>query len=179
MIKRLLIAVVALAFAVPAMAAMNLQQKPDGTADWHGAFGVPDNCAGGHMLHFQLQTNSLSTDFGVSPITNAIIRNAWATYPTTLAGQARFTFWIDGQTTTPVRYLNTTANQASRLEIWMRPGAWGTVKPISTFAQAGANALHLGTNANVLGQNMAIAASSDGGSTTSATAKVILQICPR
>ena len=78
MIKRLLLAALLGVIALPASAAMNIQQRGDGTASWIGrTTGTFSNCVGGTNLRFTVPlADGKVTDYQPVNITNAVIKGA-------------------------------------------------------------------------------------------------------
>lgn len=177
MMKRFLIAALLVFCAFDAFAAVNTRQNGDGTADFVGArdtarFG---NCVGGESIQIPVQLNMLSTGYGVSHASNAVIRGAYAVTPVTTTGAAVFKIYAN-QLTTPVRFTSTSNSLATDATIRFSGAAAGTVTRISrTNEVSGAT----GLSANTLQEGDFIAVGSDGAATGLATAQVFIQVCPR
>lgn len=175
---RILSAVALLLLAsAPAWATVNTRQNGDGTADVVGArdtvrFG---NCFGGHNIQIPVQLNSLSTTYGVSPISNGVIRGVYGVTPSATTGNAQLEVYVN-QLTTPVRFFNTSNSLVSKATINFAATAAGSVRRISTTREvSGAGGMVSHTTA----EGDYIAISSDGGATGLATAQVFVQVCPR
>ena len=177
MIKRLLAVAALLLFTVPAMAAMNIQQRGDGTAEWNGATDTKrfGNCAGGVNLQMPVQLNILSTGYAVSPVTNGVIRGAYAVSPVATTGTATLKLWVN-QTTTPVRFYNTANTVTSDAVLTFSTASAGTVARISQASETlgGAGLIH-----QTIKEGDFIAVGSNGSATGLSTAQVVVQVCPR
>ena len=189
--RKLLVAAMALGLFWPAIAnaAMNLQQRSDGTADWTGAKpGGVGNCVGGHALNFQVTLNRMATDYGVVPITNAAVQSYWAIRASSIANAkvARIRVMLDaGSASATALQFRAWDGRSSFAEIQLGDGTRiGQPQTISTFAQAGSvsTSSHVRFAPHVLGQGVGLAVSSDGGADTMAgqtTSKVVVLVCPR
>jgi hypothetical protein len=193
MMKRLLVAAALAVMAVPAQAAMNIQQSPDGSADWVGSAGAgPKNCVGGvtHPVYFSNMAN-LTTKYLMSTITNAFIQNVWGTLDQTSAGRVTISVFAQavtnsstgyGQATfSPIRFrssVGTLSRAELQLDAQTLTIAGPTVRTLSTLQQAGAASLEN----NTLGHpNHMIAVTNSQGLTTTAnvSGQVFIRVCPR
>lgn len=179
MLKRFLIAAgLACLVAFEASATVNIRQNGDGTADWVGSsdavrFG---NCVGGANVQIPVQLNQRTTGYGVSPVSNAVIRGVYGVTPTATTGNAAVLRVYANQTTTPVRFISSTTSLATHATLQFLVASAGTVARISRAAEV--SGASLVTN-NTLEEGHYIAVGSDGGATGLATANVIVQVCPR
>lgn len=178
MIKRLFVAALLLALSAPvAWATVNIRQNSDGTADLVGGndqkrFG---NCLGGQILQIPAQLNMSATRYGVSLVSNAVIRGVYGVTPLSTTGVGRVTVYAN-QLTTPVRFFNNSASVTSVAHLRFDATSAGAIRRISTTAEvSGAAGLQHG---DVI-EGGYIAVSTDGGATGAVTAEVFVQVCPR
>lgn len=178
MIKRILAAAFLVLLALPALAGVNVRQNGDGTADWIGAsdartFG---NCVGGVSVQIPSQLNNTASAFGLSPVTNAVIRGAYVVNPISgTNGDAIVRIFAGSATNAPMRFINSVTGNSSVATLNIATGNAGTVSRISTLQEAGATNL---IN-NVLGEGQIIGLGSNGAATAIITGAVFIQACPR
>jgi hypothetical protein len=176
--KRILAFVVALAISTPAFATMNIRQNGDGTAEWSGSTGTKrfGRCAGGQVIQLPAQLNALSTQYGVSAATSALIRGVYGVAPGTTTGTAILKIYANGQVASAVRFFSSSTGLATDATLRVSAGNAGVVQRISTVAEVtGAT----GMEYNTVEEGKYIAVGSDGGATGLVTAQVFIQACPR
>lgn len=185
MFKRLLAAVLLLFVAYPAAARMDLRQNGDGTADWVGSKqdGRWAKCAGGAIVQIPVQLNNTASAFGISPMTNAVIRNVYATWsPTTSGSQSVLKFFAprgvaigSASSVNPLSFSIANGSATTPVTLWMG-GTAGTVSRISQFVDV-TGAVKLANHALHEGDWIGIA--NTGAATGLATGQVFIQVCPR
>ena len=178
MMKRfLLAALLACAFVGQASAVVNQRQNGDGTADWVGASDTKrfGNCVGGTQVQIPTQLNNTASTFGISPISNAVIRGAYAVTPATTTGTANLRIYVN-QTASPVTFFSGSNSSTTPAYLRFTGAAAGTVARISTIGEVGAAS---GMVRHTVQEGDYIGIGTDGGATGLATAQVFIQLCPR
>lgn len=166
------------------LAAMNLRQQGDGTADWVGSSHTSErqNCVGGANIPIDVRLDTAVSGYGVSPISNAVIRDIFGIVTGgSTTGKTLLEFFVN-QTTTPLKFVNKAHTLVTQTTLRFHTPAAGEVARISDFGDvSGSNSLlqnHL-TNQTNLKKYDYIAIAADGGSSGTVTARVIVQVCPR
>jgi hypothetical protein len=165
-----------------ALAAVNVRQNGDGTADFVGSsdskrFG---NCYGGQNIQIPVDLNRVMTGFGVSVVSNAVIRGAYAVTPDATAGDANLQVYVNNQTT-PVRFGHATSGGSTAMtnaQIQFRATGAGGVARISTIAEV-ASASRLIYNTVKEGDYIAVGSPGTVTSQGISPAQVFIQVCPR
>ena len=185
MIKRLLLAALLGVIALPASAAMNIQQRGDGTASWIGrTTGTFSNCVGGTNLRFTVPlADGKVTDYQPVNITNAVIKGAWGVSRGTSAGTSHVKIYVN-QLTHALQFYDTgSSTVATDARLTFSTASAGTTARISTVADVLANwgasgATRLASNTAIEGAYIAVS-SDGGGTTTNASANILIRVCPR
>lgn len=195
-----LLALLGVAFALPAGATINMRQNGDGTADWLGSRADPvpffQTCVGGQALTTDIALGGgLATKTLISPITNAVIRNFMVSVPNNVTGSqnALISVHAGSQTTFLMGYA--TGNTITRIQLRVNtisgnlinyPTSNAIAVPrvfgISHPAQVGTVSQFFNTRlvSNTLMRGDPIFVSTDGGFTTgTATGSMVIYVCPR
>lgn len=178
MIKRLIAAATFCLVSASAMAAMNIRQDGDGTANWQGAkTGTFDNCVGGTNLTFRdVRLDQANTTYLPVNVTGAIIKGAWGVSGGTSAGTSHVKIYVN-QTTHALEFLNAAGTLATDAQLTFSTAVAGDTARISTMGEV-SGATRLASNTTIEGGYIAVA-SDGGGSTSDASASIIVRVCPR
>ena len=176
MIKRLIAAALFCVIAVPAWAAMNIQQDGDGTANWKGQnTGTLDHCVGGVDIIRDVQLNKAAIHYVPVPVDRGVLKNIWGVINGANTGTATVRFFVN-ETNDAIQFTNAAASQATDVSLAFTNESAGAVERISTIGEV-SGATKLSGNALTEGQYLAIAANSGAGEVV--TAAILVRICPR
>lgn len=168
--------------AAPALGAVNIRQLGDGTARGSGTKSGDGVCLGGGVFTWQPPSNEASdslTGYVVTRISNALLVDYWAVNHGTIQNDTFYTFYTNGQTTTPVRWetdVNSTTTNAT-----LKVKSAAAIGTVSTLSNTQSIAQYSGGNTffrhNDLHKDKTIVISPTGGATTAVT--LYLHVCPR
>ena len=176
MIKRLIAAALFCVIAVPAWAAMNIQQDGDGTANWKGrTTGTHDHCVGGVDIFRDVQLNKSAVHYVPISVSRGVIKNAWGVIQGANTGTALVRFFVN-ETNDPIAFTNAARSQSTAVSIAFTNESAGAVERISQIGEV-SGGTQLSGNAMSEGQYLAII--SNSGTTSVVTAAILVRICPR
>lgn len=176
MIKRLLAAAFLVLMASPAGASMNIRQNGDGTADWTGA--KPDSanqCVGGQLLPVPIANLSKNQNAYISSdITNAVVKDFFLVTNGTTTGGGQIRVYAN-QTASPVQWVGNGTTKTSDAILYVNSQTPGSIVGLSAFSVVGAR--RMGTNTLQAKQYIAVTVKPPDSSSASAT--VMVRVCPR
>ncbi len=191
MFKRLVLAAFVLLLAVPASARIDQRQAGDGTARWVGRAGDTGLCVGGAVLEYpNFDTASIATMYRVNPMTNAVIKDVYATSIGANTGTTTLEIWTGDNLSTisAITFAHRSTGMTDVITtavIYLGANGAGTVFNISSVAQI-ANGIspsqvyktHYGDLGGIdRGETVVVVG--DGGGTGNISAVVTVVLCPR